>query len=211
MPIMWMHVNQCFWSHCRLQCVHRYICWHSCLVSAHKPIFICGLYISFKGNNCWHMYGNSMVNRSWRVFYLFIFNLYVQSICEVQLYCIWTNKSNVACISVQGHMPIMWKVYIPVFLFTLLIAFNSYACKHKCMQSSMSSYIHTQMESHAWLIQTNRHSCLSAFIHGYIHICINMYIHSCMSVYIYPHGNIHAYSCSSSGYTSTYSFMSAYI
>ena len=32
--------------------------WHSCLLSAHKLISICGLYVELEGHICcWHLYG----------------------------------------------------------------------------------------------------------------------------------------------------------
>ena len=44
--------------------------------------------------------------------------------------CIWlcsgTHMYRVACVFVQGHMPIMWSICISVFPVTLLTALGSY-------------------------------------------------------------------------------------
>ena len=85
-------------------------------------------HVAFEGDFCCsHIYGNSMVNRSCS---LSLFLL----ICEVMwgLYedysgsAVGTCLYNVAGIFVQENMPIMWNVYIPMFLVILLIAVGSY-------------------------------------------------------------------------------------
>ena len=77
--------------------------------------------------------------------------------------------------------------------------------------TTMSGYIHTYMDSHAWLIQTDRHSCFSAYIYSYInthrhhvflptykhiyihsiHVCMHSNVHACIHMYI--HTFIHTY------------------
>ena len=65
MPVIWNCACQWSWSHCSLHLFHmRYIYWHSCLISAHEVICICGLNVAFKGNICcWHIYAYSMINK----------------------------------------------------------------------------------------------------------------------------------------------------
>ena len=44
-----MSIYQCSWSQCWLQWVHmRHMFWYSCLISTHKLIGICSLYLTFE-------------------------------------------------------------------------------------------------------------------------------------------------------------------
>ena len=98
------------------------------------------------------------------------------------------------------------KICIPVFLVTLLIAVNSYACK--TVHSSMSTYIHrdscmTDTDTHPFLpiyIPRYIHVSLSAYTyiitwkHTCLHLCMSGYIHACMHThYIHTHSCLSAY------------------
>ena len=92
---------------------------------------------------------------------------------------------NVAEIFVQGHMPIMWNVFLPVFLVTLFIAVSSYTCKHKCINSSMSRYIHTYKHTwrvmHDWYRHADKQILMLVCLHTFIHTCIHTHI--CTDLY----------------------------
>ena len=118
-------------------------------------------------------------------------------------------------------MPIMWNVCIPVLPVTLLIAVNSYECKHKHIHSNMSSYIHCNScmtgtdkltlmliclhtsniypykHTH---IQKNRHPSMFFYIYTCIFTSRHTCIHFCMSGYTHSYyihtKHIHA-SCTS--------------
>ena len=107
--------------------------------------------------------------------------------CEMwQAYCSGVYANN------------MKHIYTPVHLVTLLTAVSSYACKHKCIHLSMSSYNYTYKNT--WRVMydsckcTDRHSCLSRYMYIYtytcIHVCLNTclnihtcYIHACLPTY----------------------------
>ena len=56
---------------------------------------------------------------------------------------------------------------------------------------SMSGYIDTYMETHAWLIQTDTLACLPTYIHTYIyihtfmHLCLHIYMHIYMEIWMH--------------------------
>ena len=81
---------------------------------------------------------------------------------------LWPYANNVKCMctSDPSHM---------------LISVSSYACKHKCILTSMSSYIHTNIHGVLCMchteIQTDNDACLPTYTHTYLHTYIHIYIH----------------------------------
>ena len=96
------------------------ICSDICLISTHDAIGICGIYVTFEGHVCcWHIYGNSMVNKSLLFCFVLLvcavmWGLYVdysistwEQICTVLHACLlWAYASNVKCMytSVCAHI-----------------------------------------------------------------------------------------------------------
>ena len=126
-----MYIYQCSWLHCWLQWVFiKYIYWHSCLISAHKVISMCDMYVAFEGHIFyWHMYGYSMVNKScsllgFLTLGVVIWSLYVDTLFkwwDIYVWCCrhicsgaYANSVKCMCISLPGHFvctKFIWCIY----------------------------------------------------------------------------------------------------
>ena len=141
----------------------RHIYQHSCLMSGHKLICICCLYVSFVVHGCWHIYGNSLV----RV-----------AVCCIFFYLLCSNGVlHVDCSSsaVDKHMQCGRYMYSGAyvnnvkFMYTMYILFVTMLDLHVCV---------------LWL-----HYCLQ-WVHMrciYIYIYIYIYILTTDKVVFYLH------------------------
>ena len=77
----------------------RHIYSQSCLIPAHELICICCIYVEFEGCICcWHIFGNSMVNKSC------IFLLLAYAV----VWHFFIDYSNIAV----GYAYVMWQAYL---------------------------------------------------------------------------------------------------
>ena len=167
-----MHVCQCFWWHCWLHLVHmRYICWHSCVISAHELI----AYVTFEGHlSFWHIHGNDMCSVYCN---MLCFGIFMQTVGSIFLFCVMAlwHICYVSAIHVQWGVKC---VSIDLGVRTW------YTCMH--------TYMHTCMHTYTWIhIYTYRimHVCLHTSLNVYIHICMHAcshtYIHTSIQTYIH--------------------------
>ena len=145
--------------------------------------------MAFEGNTCcWHIYGNSMVNRSCSLIFTYICSLYVDysisvegQVCALlQVYCSGSYPNN-SCLStyIYSYIVCIKHTHIHTYIHTDRQTF---------MHTPIYVWLHIYIQIHPYIntytnIYIHIHTCLPIYKHIYLHTtymceCIDTYMHA---------------------------------